>query len=376
MATDTDRQGGIKLGSVLGAPVLLKPSWFLIAILITVSYAPAVQTRLPENGLATFVIAFMAALLLLGSVFLHELAHAIAARAVGTPPARIVLDLWGGHTAFDAEMTSPGRSALVSLVGPGTNAVIAVLGWLLLPAAPAYGVGELLLLGLIYSNAFVAAFNALPGLPLDGGRALEALVWKITGNRGTGTLVAGWIGRAVALALVLWALVRPLLQGSTPSLVITVWVLLVAWMLWQGATGALAVARWRHRAPSVRAAALTRPAVGVPAWASLGDALRRAAGAHVDEVVLVGPDGAPVAVLDTAAIAAVPVERLDLTPAQAVARALPAQATVPHTLVGEDLIAHLQARAHTEFAVLDESGTVLGVLRWQDVVAGLSGGRA
>ncbi|MFZ0158493.1 MAG: site-2 protease family protein, partial [Kineosporiaceae bacterium] len=269
MATGTDRQRGIKLGTVLGAPVLLMPSWFLIAVLITLSYAPAVQTRLPDVGVATFVIAFIAALLLLGSVFLHELAHAIAARAVGTPPSHIVLDLWGGHTAFDAEMTSPGRSALVSLVGPGTNAALAVVGWLLLPAVPAHGVSELLLLGVIYSNGFVAVFNALPGLPLDGGRALEALVWKITGSRGTGTLIAGWVGRAVALGLVLWTLVRPLLLGRTPDITTAVWVLLVAWMLWQGATGALQVARWRSRAPTVRVDALTRAAVGVPAQASL-----------------------------------------------------------------------------------------------------------
>jgi Zn-dependent protease len=376
VATGTDRQRGIKLGTVLGAPVLLMPSWFLIAVLITLSYAPAVQTRLPDVGVATFVIAFIAALLLLGSVFLHELAHAIAARAVGTPPSHIVLDLWGGHTAFDAEMTSPGRSALVSLVGPGTNGVLAVLGWLLLPAVPAQGVSELLLLGVIYSNGFVAIFNALPGLPLDGGRALEALVWKITGSRGMGTLIAGWVGRAVALGLVLWTLVRPLLLGRTPDITTAAWVLLVAWMLWQGATGALQVARWRSRAPTVRVDALTRAAVGVPARASLAEALRRAAAAGVDEVVLTGADGVPLAVLDATAIAAVPAERLEVTAALAVSRALPAGAIVPHALAGEGMITYLQHRAHHEFAVLDDSGAVVGVLLARDVAHSLTGRRA
>ena len=352
---------------------MLMPSWFLIAVLITLTYAPAVQTRLPEVGVATFVIAFLAALLLLGSVFLHELSHALAARAVGTAPSRIVLDLWGGHTAFDTEMSSPGRSALVSLVGPGTNAAIAALGWLLLPAAPADGVSELLLLGLIYSNGFVAAFNALPGLPLDGGRALEALVWKATGDRSRGTLSAGWVGRAVALGLVLVTLVRPLVQGRTPDLITLVWVLLVAWMLWQGATGALAVARWRQRAPSVRVATLTRPAIAVPTGTVLGEALRRAAAAEVAEVVLIGPDGAPVGILDAEAISAVPEDRLELTPAEAVARVLPVMATVPRALAGEQLISHLQDRAHHEFAVTDETGTVVGLLLARDVASSLTG---
>ncbi len=375
MATGTDRQRGIRLGSVLGAPVLLMPSWFLIAVLITLSYAPAVQTRLPEAGVATFVTAFLAALLLLGSVFLHELAHAIAARAVGSAPSHIVLDLWGGHTAFDAEMVSPGKSALVSLVGPGTNAAIAALGWLMLPAVPPNGIAELLLLGVIYSNGFVAVFNALPGLPLDGGRALEALIWKVTGDRGTGTLAAGWVGRAVALGLVLWTLVRPLALGRTPGITTTVWVLVVAWMLWQGATGALSVARWRRRAPSVTVQALTRPAIGVPAGAGLAEALSRAAAAGAEAVVLVGADGAPLAVLDAAAIAAVPAGRLEPTPAQAVARVLPADATVPQDLAGEQLIIHLQSCGHHEFVVLDGAGTVAGLLLAQDVAASLAGKR-
>lgn len=364
---------GIRLGTVLGAPVLLMPSWFLIALVITAMYAPAARMRLPGGGPATLIVAFSAALLLLGSVFLHELSHALAARAVGTPPSQIVLDLWGGHTAFDTEMASPGRSAFVSLVGPATNGALAVLGLVLQPLVTPYGVAELLLLGLAYSNGLVAVFNALPGLPLDGGRALEALVWKVTGNRATGTVVAAWTGRALAVGLAFWAVGRPLLGGRIPDLTSAIWMGLIAWMLWQGATSALAVARWRRKAPGLSVARLGRRAVAAPAGAPLSEALGRAASAGAQEIVLIDPTGRPVAVVDGPAVRTVPPERLHQVAAQAVGRALPPAATVSADLTGEALLAHLRRVEHPELAVLDPAGHVVAVLHWDDVVVALTG---
>ncbi len=355
-----------------GAPVLLMPSWFLIAALVTYFYAPSIAARAPGLGAGVYLVAFCAALLLLVSVFLHELAHAIAARAVGSPPTRIVLDLWGGHTAFESEMTTPGRSALVSLVGPGTNAALAVLGWLVRPVFTDGSISALLLDGAVLANAFVAVFNALPGLPLDGGRAAEALIWKITGRRATGTLAAGWIGRAVVLALVVWALVLPLARGQNVGLTSLIWVGMIAALLWQGAGQAISLARWRTRSDRVSAVALLRPAVSVPADCGLAQALQAADLAQVNEVVLAA-GGQPVAVLDATAIAAVPEDRLTSTPAQAVARALPPAALIPDTLVGDALIQHLQVDSHQEYVVVDHEGAVRGVLLLQDVAAAVSG---
>lgn len=366
---------GIRLGSVLGAPVLLMPSWFLIALLITVSYTPMARVRLPDAGELAILVAFGAALLLLLSVFLHELAHALAARAVGTPPSHIVLDLWGGHTAFDADLTTPARSALVSVVGPATNAALALFGWLVRPAADPGGVAELLLIGLIYSNAIVAVFNALPGLPLDGGRALEALVWKLTGDRGAGTIAAAWTGRAVAAGLAFWAVGRPLLQGRTPSLITGIWMLLIAWMLWQGATAALTIGHWRRRAPGLSVQALARPAAGLPVLSPLSEVVAHARSVGAAEIVLLDDGARPVGVVDHTALASVPADRLPVTPARAVARVLPPQATVPAALAGEALLAHLRATAHHEYAVLDPHGRVVGMLNGLDVQAHLDGRR-
>ena len=100
---------GLRIGRVLGAPVVLQPSWFLVAGVVTLLFQPRVAEALPGIGSGAFAVAFAYALLLLLSVFLHELAHAVAARAVGTPPTHIALDVWGGHTALAQEVPSPVR---------------------------------------------------------------------------------------------------------------------------------------------------------------------------------------------------------------------------------------------------------------------------
>ncbi len=362
---------GIRIGSLFSVPILLMPSWFVIAALVTFFYARNLAGVPGLSTASTYLVGLCAALLLLFSVFLHEVAHAVAARSVGTAPTRIVLDLWGGHTAFEREMTTPGRSAFVSLVGPATNAAIAGIGLLIRPAVPD-GVPRLLLEGMILTNAFVAVFNALPGLPLDGGRALEALVWKITGRRTTGALVAGWIGRAVAVALVLWALL-PLLQGRTPSLFTMLWTLLVAGTLWRGASGALEMARFTDRSESLTVAELTRPAAVVRAGSSVGAGLQAAEAIEARAVVLLGADGRPWALMDPAALTQVPEQRLGTTPAEAVALALPPHALVPQSLGGDPLIRFLQANPAAEYVVLDAQGGVAGVLFTEDVVDRLGG---
>lgn len=379
MASQTSTR--IRLGSVAGTPVWLERSWFLIAAVVTVLAASTVQSSsLSITGGAAYAVGFVFALLLLGSVFLHEVSHAVAARAVGIPPTDIVLDLWGGHTAFSREVPSPGRSILVAGVGPLTNGLLALVAALLVPVAPDGGVVDVLLQMLAYSNGFVAVLNALPGLPLDGGRVLEGIVWAIRGRRATGTIAAGRVGQAVAVGIALWIVVRPVLQGRPIGIFTAVWTLLICWMLWQGATGAIRMVAFREAADTLSAGSLMTPAVAVPSTATVADVhtawwspegrTLAAQGRGGPAVVVLDPYGRPAAVVDPAAVSAVPQDRSASVPVASVTRALPGEVLDPR-LVGVDLVRRLQEAPATEYAVVDD-GRVVGVLAAQTVAEALS----
>ena len=385
MATTTDEHArSIRLGSVAGTPVYLKRSWFLIAAVVTFLAGPTVQREAPGIGTSSaYLVALGFALLLLGSVFLHEVAHAVVARAAGVPPTDIVLDLWGGHTAFEREMPSPWRSVAVAAAGPATNGLIALVAGLGWAGAERGSVTWVVLALLTTSNGLVAALNALPGLPLDGGRVLEGLVWALTGSRTRGTVVAGRAGQVVAVAVVGWFVVRPVLQGYGTSVLSLVWSGAIAWMLWQGATGAVRYARFRQAAQSVVVGRLMRPAVAVSGVASVSDVRavlhpylpRAGASGPVPPpplVVVLDGYGRPAGVVDETALAAVPPERSGLVTVGSVARGLPA-VTLPAGMAGEELVGALQASPAAQYAVMD-GGRVVGVLDTGAVAEALARG--
>ena len=204
-----------------------------------------------------YVVALGFVVLLFASVLVHELAHGLMARARGQQPREFVLTLWGGHTAFGGATPTPASSALIAVVGPIANLLLAA-GFL----AVAQGVETNSLVGLLVwsgclTNAFVGLFNLVPGLPLDGGFLLEAAVWAVTKNRHTGTVAAGWVGRVVAVGVFAWALVLPLVQGRQPEIYDVVWAALIGAFLWSGASAAVRGGR-------------TQKAVGLITVASVG----------------------------------------------------------------------------------------------------------
>ncbi|NUR80651.1 MAG: peptidase M50, partial [Dermatophilaceae bacterium] len=240
MSTPARRPGpshGWRIGSLAGTPVYLGRSWPLIAALIVVVFGPnlARADRGPAYG---YLLAGGYAVLLLVSVLVHEAAHALAAQWRGHPVSRIVADVWGGHTVYDATRSSPGTTALVAVVGPLSNLLLAALVW----GVHALTTNEtaLTLLGIVaVANLLVGLFNLLPGLPLDGGQIVSALVWRATGSKGRGLVAAGWLGRVVAVLTVAWFALRPLVEGRSPDVFDIVWPVAIAFFLWQGATAAV-----------------------------------------------------------------------------------------------------------------------------------------
>lgn len=170
---------GRMVGRVLGTPVYVNPSMLLLALVVTVVYGGYAATELGLPGPFAYAVGFGFVVCLLGSVLLHELGHALTARRFGIGVRGITLELLGGWTEMDRDAPSPRVDALVSLAGP---AVSLVLGGLATGAAlllPDRTIAGEIAFQLAASNVIVAVFNVLPGLPLDGGRALRALLWAV-----------------------------------------------------------------------------------------------------------------------------------------------------------------------------------------------------
>ncbi|MET1036325.1 MAG: site-2 protease family protein [Arthrobacter sp.] len=372
-AVEQEKRTGIPLGRVFGVPVSLAWSWFVIAAFIVVVFSPDVARALPGIGSGAYAVALAYALLLLLSVLIHELAHALSAQAFGWPGARIVLTLWGGHTQFGSFHATPGRSLLVALAGPAANFALAGAGYAVMAVAAPQGVAGLLLNILVWANFLVAVFNVLPGLPLDGGRLVESAVWRATGSQERGTVAAGWAGRLIVIGLVAYFVGLPLVTGRQLDLQLTIVSLLVGAFLWAGAGQAIREARMRQRLPRVTVRGLMEPASAIASAATVEDIDRRLA-ERPGHVVLVAADGTPEAVVDGASLASVPTDVRAATPAGTVARALAPGAVVDVAGTGRELIAYLAGLGGSEYAVLD-GGRVVGLLGQSAVVGAVTGRR-
>ena len=360
------------IGRAAGAPIILAPSWLLAAVVLTAIFAPTVQSRAPQLGALTYVVALGFVVLLFVSVLVHELAHGLVARSRGQVVHEFAITLWGGHTAFGGAAPTPATSALVAVVGPVANLVIGVACWVAAQAVPSSGLAGLLLYAGAFSNGFVGFFNLIPGLPLDGGRVLEAVVWRVTGDRHRGAVVAGWGGRVVAVAVVAWVLVLPIMSGSTPDLYTIVWTVLIGSFLWSGATRAITGARTGRAVAAITVATVGLPAAVVEAHATLADADRARGTAGLDDVVVLAPDGRPAAYVDRAAAAAVAPEQRASTPVVAVSVVLPVGAVVDASLEGAAFVQAVgQATRMSPVVVALRGGRVVALVRAVDVIAAL-----
>ncbi|MGG5172541.1 site-2 protease family protein [Pseudarthrobacter sp. J1738] len=368
----TNSREGIHLGRIAGVPIILAYSWFIIAALTVIMFGPVLQRGMPHLGAGAYLVAFSYSVLLLLSVLAHELAHALTARIFGWPTEKIVLNLWGGHTQFDVFTATPGKSVVVALAGPAANFILAGGAWLFVSTANPSGVAGVLANIFVWANFVIAIFNVLPGIPLDGGRIVESIVWKTTGSHERGTIAAGWAGRIIVVGILLWFVVLPLLRGDGLDFSFGIISILVAWFLWSGASAAINHAKMRLRLPAISAASLSVPAIGVPNSATVADVLRMNDGGSL-AVVLCAPDGKPQGVVDDAALAGVPAQSQASTPVTAVSFALSPGAYVPGAAAGEDLVHYLAKLEGRDYAVIDDAGRVTGLLRQQTVVSAITG---
>ncbi|MGX9887570.1 site-2 protease family protein [Streptomyces sp. NPDC002276] len=368
--------GGLLMGRPFGVPVYVAPSWFLVAALITWVFGGQLDRVLPELGAARYLVALFFAVAFYGSVLVHELAHTVAALRFKLPVRRIQLQFFGGVSEIEKEAETPGREFVLAFVGPLLSLILSGIFYLaMLPVEPGTVPG-VLLAGLMVSNLIVAAFNLLPGLPLDGGRMLRAVVWKITGRPMSGTIAAAWVGRALAVSVLIGL---PLLTqtgalgtntediSGMDTVTDALLAAILAAIIWTGAGNSLRMARLREHLPDLRARNLTRRAVPVETNTPLSEALRRANAAGARALVVVDADGQPLSLVREAAIVGVPEHRRPWVSVSGLAQDLTEGMRVSAELAGEDLLDTLRATPATEYLVVEETGEIYGVLSAADV---------
>ncbi|SEH01938.1 Zn-dependent protease (includes SpoIVFB) [Nonomuraea solani] len=377
MSEQSPRQefSGLRMGKPFGIPVYVSWTWFIVAAFITLMFGPRVRQMLPElDSTVAYAVAFVFAVLLYVSVLLHELAHSVLAKWYGLPVRRITLYLLGGVSEIEKEPPTPGKEFMVAAAGPALSLGLAGLGL----ALNTYvindgGIPEVLIWQLWVSNLIVGVFNLLPGLPLDGGRMLRAGVWKVTRNPGSGTIVAAWGGRVLAVLLVVFPLATALAGGQEFMFTDLVWPLVLASFIWMGATQSLRVAKIRAKIPQVNARALARRAIPVSAETPLAEALRQAGEGRAGAMVVVDHEGKPVAIVNESAVQATPEHRRPWVNVASLAKTLEPTMVLAAGLTGEPLIDAMRAAPGSEYLLVEDNGEIYGVLATADVNRVFSG---
>ena len=245
---------------LVGIPLRLHYSWFLVLLLFTYSLATFLGGLRPWWSIEVrWGMALAASMMLFASVIAHELSHSLVALRYGIRVRAITLFMFGGAAHISREAPRPGMELLIALAGPVCSVLLALLflgaGYLV----ERFSVHVAVMMSWLFlMNMALGIFNLIPGFPLDGGRVLRAAIWAVSGNYATATRVATMGGYATALLLMVlgvyvFMVSRSALQGA--------WLALVGWFLFQAAFMSYRQHRQRRRLEGLTARALMSTAL-------------------------------------------------------------------------------------------------------------------
>jgi Zn-dependent protease/predicted transcriptional regulator len=227
----------IPLGRIIGIPIALDYSWFLVFALLTwmlaVNYYPQEFKGWPES--LYWIVGAVTAIMLFVSVLLHELGHSVIALGYKVPVRRITLFIFGGVAEIGGEPPSASAEFFIAIAGPIVSLILGVIFYLVQRATaqiPAiYALSEYL----SYINFALVVFNAIPGFPLDGGRVFRAIVWGITHDMARATYIAATVGRAFAFLFIFFGV----FQIFTGHFANGLWIAFIGWFLDHAASAQL-----------------------------------------------------------------------------------------------------------------------------------------
>jgi Zn-dependent protease/CBS domain-containing protein len=235
--------GSVRIARLFGIDINIHFSWILIFFLVVLNLADSFPQQFPQwSNQKGLLVASITAFLFFGSVLGHELAHSLVARRFQMSVSSITLFLLGGVANLRKEPPSAKAEFFMAIAGPATSVVIGVVGlgvaFLIDPRAAALSNAEAIQAVAAYLgtvNLYLAAFNMIPGFPLDGGRVLRSAIWAITGDRTRATTIAARGGQVVALAFGAFVFYEVIVLHEVTGL----WFGLIAYFLWNAASSSL-----------------------------------------------------------------------------------------------------------------------------------------
>jgi len=369
----------IKLGRIFGIEVGLHYSWFVIAILIAFSLATHFHQIRPDwSQQAVWSAAAITAILFFASLLLHELAHSIVAKSRGLHVRAITLFALGGVSQIESEPPDAKSEFWIAIVGPLTSLIIGlVFIWISrlavgAAAAEAPTVVAAVLLWLGYINIALAAFNMIPGYPLDGGRILRSILWWISGSAQRATRWASQLGQVVGFLFILFGLYRFFVGANFGGL----WLAFIGWFLLDAArssylqTGLIADLRDRKVADLMEQNCAT-----VPGYLSLRDFVDEYLLHSAGRCFLVEQDGHVVGLVTPNETRTVPRDTWPQTSVQSVMRPFHKLLAVPPDMPAVKAL-ELMSREHVNQLPVIADGKLQGIfsrsqlLRFIQVYAG------
>jgi Zn-dependent protease len=314
--------------------------------------------------------AFGLIVLVYGAVLVHEASHVLVAKALGLRVGRVVLQLLGAQSEVLDEPQTPGRAYLVAAAGPLTSVLLGGIGAAVSGGFEHDSIGWVMAWSFAWINGVVSVFNLLPGLPLDGGQILRAVVWQRTRDKMRAQLIAGHVGQGLAYAVGLVAFIAPGLVSQDRAFG-TFYLLFLAFVIWSNASVAITQARAGTAVPNLSVAPFVRPALTVEAQLPLAEAVRRARAIGARALVVVDGRDRWSGIVSESAVQSTPVERQPWMSVSDLARPVEAGLVLSPTLHGEELMTAIQKTPASEYLVADADGLLRGVLARADLVAAL-----
>ena len=353
-----EQRSGIPLGRVLGIPLYLHPSWFIIFLLITVSLRTQFTSQHPgwTSG-QHWALGIITSILFFSSVVFHELSHSVVALRYRIPVKSITLFVFGGLASIQREPEKASQEFNIAIAGPLSSLFLSACFFLVahyfkgseMVAAAAKWLWEI--------NLLLALFNLLPGFPLDGGRIFRGIVWAINGNFTKATRIASNAGRILAYLMIfvgIW-------QALNGNWVGGLWTAFIGWFLLSAAQESFAQVAIRSTLTGVRAEdIMSRDIPTVPRDMSLEE--------YVHEVLRTGRQyhivtgaGNPVGLITIHSARVVPREEWSNTSLQAVMTTIDKIHAASPEEPALGLLERMQSENVTQMPVISD-GHIVGVI--------------